>query len=229
MVDDRLENEIKKYKGLFSNGELSIFGKLIAIEGLDGAGTTTQASLLANYLIDKGYDVLPTKEPTDGVWGGLIRTILAGDAEADPMSLCFAFMADRVDHLSKLHRITMNYPNPLIVTDRYQLSYLAYQQKDTYRDLLWLLTTQEGLPSPDFTIFIDVPPQVCVDRMRSSRSKLERFENIDSLKKIVDGYNKAIEYAQNQGQTIIRFDGTMGIKDLHSEITSKIIHLLSIN
>jgi len=210
-----------------SNSNLFLKGCFIVFEGLDGAGTTTQTALLANRLDKNRYEVIATKEPTDGIWGGIIRGILKGEIEAHALSLCYAFMADRIDHIQKLEVQTRRYKSPVVISDRYHLSYLAYQQMDTNKSLSWLLLTQQGLPLPDITFFLDVPPLVCYERMKKSRLTRERYENIETLERIHTGYSDAIDLLLRQGQNIIILDGTMPIEKLHNQIVAISLEFLN--
>ncbi|MCC6004852.1 MAG: hypothetical protein LM590_10980, partial [Thermofilum sp.] len=67
----------------------------VAFEGIDGAGLTTHARLTERFLESKGFKVVLTKEPTDGLVGGLIRACLRGEWRTDPMTLQLLFAADR--------------------------------------------------------------------------------------------------------------------------------------
>jgi hypothetical protein len=76
-------------------------GILIVIEGLDGAGLSTQAALLAEHLRDKGEEVILTKEPTSSPIGNLIRSALKHEWKPSPLELQLLFAADRENHLEK--------------------------------------------------------------------------------------------------------------------------------
>ena len=71
----------------------------IAIEGIDGAGTTTQARMLAEWLRSRGRKVILTSEPSDTPAGRLIRDVLARKEKPDEVTLALLFAADRREHL----------------------------------------------------------------------------------------------------------------------------------
>ena len=75
-------------------------GKLYVFEGLDGSGLTTQAALLRNYFLSKGKEAVLTKEPTDGLIGGIIKAALRDEWKTNPLALQMLFAADRAHHLT---------------------------------------------------------------------------------------------------------------------------------
>ncbi|HUJ27417.1 MAG TPA: dTMP kinase, partial [Myxococcales bacterium] len=111
-------------------------GRFIVFEGLDGAGTTTQAKLLAERLQKLGRTVFLAHQPSDGTVGLLIRQILAGRAatpqadgklgQVDERVMALLFAADRLDHLNSQIEPRLARGEDVIL-DRYTLSSLAYQ------------------------------------------------------------------------------------------------------
>src|ERR1035438_8702458 len=87
-MDKLIINPDKMKKNLF-----------IAFEGIDGSGKSTQLKLLADNLINAGYKVYLTCEPTDSAIGTLIRNIFNHKTEADHRVIAGLFVADRIDHL----------------------------------------------------------------------------------------------------------------------------------
>src|SRR5262249_58217852 len=75
---------------------------LVVLEGLDGAGTTTQTSRLIEHLRARGRDAHATREPSDGPIGRLLRAFLAGaHGPVDATTMALLFAADRADHLAR--------------------------------------------------------------------------------------------------------------------------------
>lgn len=161
-------------------------GRLIAIEGLDGSGLTTQAGLLRNYFIQKGSDVLLTKEPTDGLIGGLIKSCLRKEWKTSPMTLQILYAADRAHHLDTEIMPALG-SGKIVITDRYVLSSLAYGSMDV--DLEVLKKLNENFPKPGITVLIDNPPELCLERIRKSRHHIELFEEKKKLEKIRENYH----------------------------------------
>ena len=96
----------------------------IVIEGLDGAGTTTQMNLIAKRLEDEGKKVFITHEPTDNPIGRMVRDVLQKKIKTTPEALALLFSSDRDDHLYNdeyglMNKIEQRY---YIITDRYKYS-----------------------------------------------------------------------------------------------------------
>src|SRR5258705_309057 len=98
----------------------------IVLEGLDGAGTTTQTERLAAALRARGQTVLATAEPTDGPVGRLLRRFLSGELEIEETAQALLFAADRLHHLQNQIEPTLA-GGAIVISDRYYLSNLAYQ------------------------------------------------------------------------------------------------------
>lgn len=142
-------------------------GRFIVLEGIDGAGTTTQAALLADALRARlGVEVELTREPTDGPLGRVLREALSGRAPLDPVALALAFAADRADHV---HNPRTGIAAALaagrwVVSDRYLLSSLAYNRGGVVtRD--WLTAINRHALAPDLTLFLAVDPALALERI----------------------------------------------------------------
>src|SRR5690242_14637174 len=101
-------------------------GMLVALEGIDGSGTSTQMGPLAALVRARGCEVVTTAEPTGGPIGMLLRQALRRQLRLDDATLALLFAADRLDHLS--HEVEPALARGAVVlTDRYILSSYAYQ------------------------------------------------------------------------------------------------------
>ena len=156
----------------------------IAFEGLDGSGQSTQADLLAARLSSERKSVV-TKEPTNNLIGGLIRAQLTKEWSATQECLQLLFAADRAHHIERVIEpaLAKGYN---IITDRYMFSSIAYGAVSTERE--WLKQINSRFRLPDHTFFLDVPPEVCIERMERSRLEFELFEQLDYLKKVRENY-----------------------------------------
>ena len=93
-------------------------GKFIVVKGLDGAGTTSQIEFLAQYLKKEKKKVYLTREPTQYLIGGLIKSWLANDWKSTPECLQLLFTADRAYHLDK-EIIPLLKKGITVISDRY--------------------------------------------------------------------------------------------------------------
>lgn len=160
-------------------------GKFIVFEGLDGAGSSTQAALLKKNLEKNGKRVLLTKEPTNNIIGGLIRGQLTGNWKSNMECLQLLFSADRAHHL-EFEIIPALKKGAFVISDRYFFSTIAFGSLEA--DKKWLLILNNQFILPDYTIFLDVFPNTCIKRIVNSRINIELFEEEKKLKKVRQTY-----------------------------------------
>ena len=156
-------------------------GKLHVFEGLDGAGITTQATLLRNHFLNKEKDAILTKEPTDGLVGGIIKACLRGEWKTNPLTLQMLFAADRAHHLNTEIEPAMK-KNKIVICDRYVLSSLVFGALNTNLDILKQINSH--FMKPHITIVIDTNPKICLERMKKARHHVELFEEEQKLVQI---------------------------------------------
>ena len=184
-------------------------GRFLVFEGLDGSGKTTQMARLQQRLTGMGVAADTTCEPSDGPVGRLIRQILEGRISMDPRTLAALFAADRTDHLviPETGVAALVKKGRIVLCDRYYFSSYAYHARDM--DLEWVITLNAmnaQILKPDLTLFIDVAPQTCLERIRAGRKHLDLFEKIDILAQVRDNYFAAFERLKNQ-ETVTVVDG----------------------
>ncbi|MBI4014601.1 MAG: dTMP kinase [Candidatus Aenigmarchaeota archaeon] len=178
------------------------------LEGLDGSGITTQAHLLKNYLAKKA---LLTKEPSDGLIGGLIKSCLRKEWSTSPLALQMLFAADRAHHLESEIEPALK-QGKIVISDRYMLSTYAFGAVGV--DIATIKAINASFRKPDATIFIDTPPDVCVTRMSESRQHVELFEELDKLRKIRENY---IRYIGEFPDAHI-IDGNRPMEEVHEDV-----------
>ncbi len=171
-------------------------GKFIVMEGLDGAGKTTQIGLLAAYLKQNGHRVHLTAEPTVSTTGGMLRDALGGVTQKTPCELAAMFVLDRIFHnvnpvwgIEKM--LSEGYD---VICDRYYYSSLAYQGSMT--DYEWVKNMNIGCPEirrPDLCIFLDLDPEICMQRIGADRITTEIFEKKETLAKVRERYMQVFE------------------------------------
>lgn len=205
-------------------------GSLIAVEGLDGAGTTTQAKLLFQWLRRRGFDAHLTREPTDGPIGSLTRQALTKSLDMDRRTLALLFAADRVDHLYlDPHGIITRLAdsNAVVVTDRYRLSFLAYQRVETEADLGWLQLVQSRCVPAHLTLYIDVHPEECHKRILAGRGfHTELFDDLERLQQVYGYFQEAIQYLRGLGENVQVIDGQGTPQQVHARARMHVEHIL---
>lgn len=188
-------------------------GRFIVLEGIDGAGTTSQLRHVVEWLERKGELVHATREPTDGPIGLVLRQILRGRLVAtpgvahgdarpqpvDPAAVALLFAADRLDHLHN-EIVPHLEAGRHVVCDRYVLSSLAYQSLET--DLRFVRNINEKALAPDLTVFLRVRAEVAMARIETTRTQKESFEQLPLQKRIAAAYDKLLE-SYRDGEVVI--------------------------
>ena len=196
----------------------------IVIEGLDGAGGTTQCRLLQSWLERQGSTVVSTNEPTELPVGKFIRGILQ-----DPHSyvgdevLAYLFAADRQDHLDSRVKPALS-SGKVVISDRYYHSSLAYQSLSLEFDFVAQLN--QTFPVPDLTIFLSLEPETSFSRVQDRGLPVERFETLDRLRSISQSYNRVIRYCKDRGDALVCLDATQSIEEIHEQICEEITKLI---
>ncbi|MBD3156190.1 MAG: dTMP kinase [Candidatus Aenigmarchaeota archaeon] len=166
----------------------------IVFEGPDGSGLSTQSKLLMEWLRSQNEKVLLTKEPTNSMIGGIIRSVLKKEWEVDMKTFALLFSADRAYHLSSQIEPALK-DGYHVVCDRYILSTLAFNVEEG--TLGWLKQLNSKFKEPDFVFVLDVPGEVCVNRIKRSRFGMEFFEEPDKLNSIRRNYKDLRDYFPN--------------------------------
>ena len=159
--------------------------RLLAFEGLDGCGKTTQVGRLAARLEAAGHDVLATREPTDGSWGRRIRArTLAGERAAPAEELRW-FLEDRREHVEQ-EIVPALEAGRMVLTDRYTLSTVAYQGALGLDWRALLAESEAAFPLPDLVLFLDVEPAEGLARVRARGGPREAFERLENLERVAE-------------------------------------------
>jgi dTMP kinase len=201
-------------------------GRLLVLEGLDGAGTTTQARLLADALRADGRTVHVTAEPSGGPVGALVRQVLSGrvagrdGAPFDPAALALLFAADRLDHAA-VEIAPKLAAGVDVVSDRFTLSSLAYQGL-AVGDLPWVEAVNGRAPAPDLTVFLRVRPEVGLRRRHAASLDREIFEVAAFQRKVADAYERSIERLRAAGQAVAVIDGERTVAEVAEAVAREV-------
>jgi len=195
-------------------------GVFIVLEGIDGAGKSTQAKMLAEWFEERGHEVVLTKEPTDTAFGKLIRRlVLTGGrvgiidgAKISHEAEALLFAADRAEHIHKLIRPSLK-EGKVVISDRYFYSSLAYQWARGL-DLEWLIDLNRFAIRPDIAILLDIPAKESMRRIKGRAIKTE-FDRIFELQRSVrDNYLKLAEMFPE----IRIVNAQNSVEDIHRDI-----------
>ena len=193
-----------------------ILKNFIVLEGIDGAGTSTQLDLLKNRLSPE--KTVYTAEPTTLSTGRFLRSVLRGDEKLTPETTAFLFAADRQEHVYGSGGIVESCTSgKLVISDRYVFSSLAYQSitcgEEPPRKL------NQDFPLPEYLFFFGITPQASLKRIEK-RDVTEIYEKKDFLEATARQYEKIISYYETlqTGMHIIRLDATESIEKLSEKI-----------
>ena len=204
-------------------------GLFIVIEGVDGSGKSTQASLLADYLRGLGRRVHHTAEPTESGLGGMVRDGLGGEHPRTTEELAAMFLADRVAHnVSPKSGIKQYLESGTdVVCDRYYYSSLAYQGVDGA--LQWVADMNLNSPvieKPDICVFIDLDPEKCLEHIRAGRSHFEIYEeNSAIIAETRRRYGIVFEMLKGR-DNIVTVDGARTPQEVSADIIAAVGKLL---
>ncbi|MCH8546394.1 MAG: dTMP kinase [Cryomorphaceae bacterium] len=201
-----------------------------ALEGIDGSGKTTQLQHLEAHLINLGYKVHSTCEPTKNTIGKMIRDIFAGKIIADQHVIAALFCADRLDHIyNETDGLLEQLKTHAIISDRYYLSSLAYH--GAHVDMQWVFESNRpamNVLRPTAHIYIEMDPKVSMERIAISRQETELYENLENLIAVRDAYEKGISLLPHE-ETVIRINGNQSEEDVKRDIIKAVDNILDKN
>jgi dTMP kinase len=202
-------------------------GVLIAFEGVEGSGKSTQCRLLAELLSQRGHDAVSTSEPDGTALGTAIRALFEADAPAPTaLTQTFLFMAARQQHVTQVIRPALA-RGAVVLSDRYVDATMAYQgfgqgvDLETIRDLNALAT---GGVMPDLTLLLDLAPATGMTRIGSRR--LDAFERMGLAfhERVREGY---LEIARAEKRRVVVLDAGQDVAALHAAVTGAVEELLA--
>jgi dTMP kinase len=184
---------------------------LVAVEGIDGAGKTTQVELLREALTSAGEPPVVSKEPTNGRWGKLIKE----SARTGRMALqeeLEAFINDRTEHVNSVVLPSLN-AGRIVVLDRYFYSTVAYQGSRGANVAEVKALMEARFPIPDAVFILDIDPSLSVHRIAHSRGETpNHFEERGDLAKAREIFQGIL------GPAIHHVDGSMSHQAVRERI-----------
>jgi dTMP kinase len=228
-------------------------GSFIVFEGTEGAGKTTQAGLLKEWLEKRGYAVSLTREPTQSHVGQLINQILEKKISIAEEALPLLFAADRADHTIQ-HIIPKMEKETVVVCDRYIFSSLAYQGAGMGKKFSkkWLEEINKYSIRPDITFFLDIDSEEGLKRIGKGQRITDDkfFEDLETQKRIRNAYYDIFNLNTSLGSftdievkssslssrykmrstvdrgAVFTIDGTCSMEEIHKNIRSIVEMLL---
>ena len=204
----------------------------ITFEGIEGCGKTTQIHLLKDFLEQRGYSVVATREPGGTQIGDSIRKILldSRNANIDIRTELLLYQASRAQHIKDVIRPALE-QGYIVLCDRFTDATSAYQgyAQGISRDLIESLNqfATDNL-TPDFTILIDCPAEIGLKRARNrkvtvnQRVSEDRFEEKGIIfhQTVRLGY---LQIAESNSNRIYIVDGRKDPLIVHREIQSTVL------
>ncbi len=203
-------------------------GRFFVFEGIDGSGKTTQIQYLTKRIQAMGHTVHETREPTDLPVGKMIRQILRGEIVMDNRAIAPLFVSDRLDHLTNAQDglCRLMEEGKVIISDRYYFSSYAYHGVDM--DMDWVIDANSvaaNLLRPTATIFLDITPEVAMERIRKGRETTELFETQERLTQTRDMFFRAFDRLKDSEQVIV-VDGSLDEQALSQAVWQQVKRFL---
>ena len=203
-------------------------GKLITIEGTEGAGKSTNLKVIEDTLREANIEFITTREPGGTLLAENIRKLLLekGSEIIHEKTEVLLMFASRMQHLSQLIEPALN-KNIWVVCDRFTDASFAYQGYGRGLDLSIISSLKDIVHpqiTPDLTIVLDVPVKIAMDRVRK-RGKLDRFEqeNLNFFNKIRNGYK---EIVKNNRDRCIPIDASKSIEVVEEAIRVSVMEFI---
>lgn len=160
-------------------------GLLIAVEGIDGAGKTTIAKHLCDFLSKRGHSCVVFKEPSDSIYGRIIKSLKSRLSPERELEL---FLLDReIDVRERINPALEE--GKIVIMDRYYYSNIAYQSACGLKEEMIKELNERIAPKPDLVILLDISPSKALERIKN-REKLSVFERREYLEKVREKFLK---------------------------------------
>ncbi len=206
-------------------------GLFITIEGTDGSGKSTQIELLKQYLSDRGYKVICTREPGGTPIGEKIREIIIdrNNSEMTDMTEALLYAASRAQHVSEVILPALR-EGDVVISDRFVDSSVVYQgfARSMGERLIKNINKHAvGELEPDITFLLKLKPEQGLAR-KKEQAELDRLEaeKFSFHQRVYDGYVRLSKRCKGRVKVI---DASMDIQEIHNAIKEGINALIDKN
>jgi dTMP kinase len=203
-------------------------GLFLTLEGGDGSGKSTQASLLERWLLERGRTVVRTREPGGTPVGVEIREIvLHHRGDIAPRAEALLYAADRAHHVGEVVRPAIA-RGEVVVQDRFIDSSVAYQGAGRVLDPAEIRSLSdwatEGL-APDLTVLLDLPWEVARARLDGARTRYDRLEAEagEFHERVRRAY---LDIAAAEPERFVVVDATLPVEEISARIRERVESLL---
>jgi dTMP kinase len=198
-------------------------GTFISLEGVDGSGKSTQASMLADALRGRGHEVIHVREPGGTPLGEDVRDIVLGPDAMSPWAEAFLFAAARAQLVADVIEPAIS-AGTWVVADRFIDSSLAYQGAARGLGIAEVASINaHGISGsmPDLTIILDLPPGAAVDR-RAGRGSVDRIEGEGEAlqQSVAQGYR---EVARRYPDRVHLVSAAGTLEDVHARVMAAVV------
>lgn len=210
-----------------------MIGKIIAFEGIDGSGKSTQARILAKALQKKGFKAELRKFPQyKAFFGKIIKKYLLGKFgginELLPEITTLLYSLDKYSAKKELEQKISS--GKIIVLDRYIASNACHQAaklsgKNQKKFIEWILKVESRLPQPNLTIFLDIPPNISKKLLEGKPTDIHE-SNQPYLKKVYSVYKKMAKQRNWATIKCLKNGKLKPVKEIEKEILEKIKQIL---
>lgn len=191
-------------------------GTLVALEGIDGSGKSTQASLLSDQLRARGFDAVVFREPGDSAFGDKLRQQFRDGRTISAKEEARLFIEDRrIDVRENIRPALV--AGKVVVMDRYYFSTMAYQgalglNTDQLREANELFA-----PRPDLTLILDLSAETSAERIHASRESPDSYEGTEYLRRVRELF---LEFCESD---VVAVDAAAEVSELSAEILRKVL------
>ena len=204
-------------------------GHFIVVEGLEGAGKSTALDTIKQTLVARACELILTREPGGTRVGETIRGLIKETIPAEPLDAraeLLLFYAARVQLLEQVIRPALN-RGAWVLADRFELSTFAYQGGGRQLDESMIAHLSDfcvGDLKPDLTIFLDVSPELGLQRagLRGAMDRIEQ-ESLAFFKAIYDAYHRQIKTMHN----VVVIDASQPLAVVQKSIATALTNYLA--